>query len=381
MSTTATAMAAACVAMLDAFIVLLLVERGGHGVGGRIDSHTVTLHSRAAAFEAPPQPASFLDTLRSFENQSLWRYFHCDGDGEWISEGLVNGTLLIVHDGSYMAKVDKTVCSAGYMIYCVATKQKCKGAVAERSNSADNYRAEILGGLVVQLILRAATSNSLDSSFQPVQIDCDNLGVVRHGNSPTRALKEKQAQADILRCFKQLVTEQPLDVNFHWVPSHQDDHKEWEELTALERINVVVDKLAKKALLAAIQEEQEFISSAFPFEHLRVELGGEKVTSSPRNAFEKYWSHGVAQKLYHEKKIVSSAEFNLIWWDGAEKEKTCNQEAGYWWAGKSFYKAFEDEGQVMERVGTLGKHGRPGKGKGSSKNLYLHLCRPHILTQ
>jgi len=283
----------------------------------RVNNETVTLHSTAPVFVALPAPTSFLDTLHSFENQSLWRYFHCDGDGEWIADGLANGTLLIVHDGSYMRNVDKTVCSAAYMIYCVATKQKCKGSVVERSSSADNYRAEILGGLVVQLILRAATSGRR-CNFQPVQIDCDNDGVVKHGNAPARALKEKQAQADMLRCLKQLVIEQPLVVNFHWVPSHQDDHKKWKDLTPLERINVIVDKLAKKSLLAAIQE-QEFISSIFPFQHLRVELGGEIVTGSPRKAFERYWSHSAAQQLYHEKKIVGAAEFNLIWWDGAEK--------------------------------------------------------------
>ena len=32
------------------------------------------------------------------------------------------------------------------------------------------------------------------------------MGVVKHGNSPKKALKEKQAQADVLRSLKDLVS-------------------------------------------------------------------------------------------------------------------------------------------------------------------------------
>ena len=56
-----------------------------------------------------------------------------------------------------MVEVANDVCSAAFMIYCQRTKQKAKGVVAEKSRDADNYRGEILGGLIVQLVLRAAS--------------------------------------------------------------------------------------------------------------------------------------------------------------------------------------------------------------------------------
>ena len=73
----------------------------------QLDDMTVTLHSIAALPPSPPVISlKFWDALWSFDNQSLWRYFRCDSDGERIHRGLMLGTLAIVHDGSYMPKVD-----------------------------------------------------------------------------------------------------------------------------------------------------------------------------------------------------------------------------------------------------------------------------------
>ena len=190
----------------------------------RIDQMRITLHSIATMPVTVPIETDFWTVLRSFENQSLWKNFVCDGDGSWIHQGMRQGTLTIVHDGSYMKELDKNVCSAGFMIFCSRTKCQAKGAVAEWSENADNYRAEILGGVLIQLVLRAA-SRTPNATYEPVEIDCNNQGAVTHGNTATRVLKAKQEQADILRSFKQLVMENSFKSEFKWVASHQDDTK------------------------------------------------------------------------------------------------------------------------------------------------------------
>ena len=136
--------------------------------------------------------------LHSFDNQSLWKNFQCDRDGKWIHRGLILGMQVIVHDGSYMPLVSKTVCLAAFMIFDTHTNNRVKGVFAERSDNADNYRVKILWGLMVQLV----PSENWASPYSPVQIDCNDDGVVKHGNAPGRKLKEKQAQSDFLRCFK-----------------------------------------------------------------------------------------------------------------------------------------------------------------------------------
>ena len=83
-----------------------------------LSSNEVKVHSTALAPRRTTATYSLRDTLKTFPNQSLWRYFRCDGNGEWIVDGLEHGTLVIAHDGSYMAEVDPNLCSAAYIIYC-----------------------------------------------------------------------------------------------------------------------------------------------------------------------------------------------------------------------------------------------------------------------
>lgn len=39
-----------------------------------------------------------------------------DGDGRWLADAIVAGSLNVVHDGSYMMKVSPKVCSSVLLI-------------------------------------------------------------------------------------------------------------------------------------------------------------------------------------------------------------------------------------------------------------------------
>ena len=112
--------------------------------GGNI----VRFHSKARIPCPVIGPTNFWLVLQSFPYQSLWKDFHCDGDGEWIHQGLPLGSLIVVHDGLYIPTVSTEVCSAAFYIYRRHTKNVAKGSIAESSSSADKYRAEMLGILV-----------------------------------------------------------------------------------------------------------------------------------------------------------------------------------------------------------------------------------------
>ena len=74
--------------------------------------------------------------------------------------------------------------------------------------------------------------------------------------------------------------------------------KNWVQLMLKERLNVIVDGMAKKVLIVAVVE-QEFILSKFPFEKMKVETNGTKVTGSLREALEHHWGYASAKKFYH----------------------------------------------------------------------------------
>ncbi len=158
-----------------------------------------------------PPVSGFEQTIRHFTNQSLWVSLEYNGDGLWILDGMLAQSLIIIHDGSYMKEISPDISSAATMIYCSITRYRCKCTWAEGSTSAGSYRGEILGRIMTQLILNAA-SFSYEGTIPPVVVDCDNNGVVSHGNAPHLSLPTNQPQANVLQVFKYLVLIQPFPV-------------------------------------------------------------------------------------------------------------------------------------------------------------------------
>jgi hypothetical protein len=283
--------------------------------------NSVSIHSVALGpiILDDDKPTSLLATIRSFPNQSLWQYLDLDGDGEWIIDGLARGLLAIVHDGSFMEHMDDTSCSAGGIIFCRYSRQLATFSAAERTDNytASNYRGELLGGLMTALILKAASS-LLSGDAHPAVIACDNMGVVIHGNNRHQSLREAQAQADIIRCFRRILASLPFLVVYEHVYGHQDKNIPWDSLTLLQQLNCIADQLAKEALWRAFASGR-YISSNFPFESFRIIINGSKVTSSIRDTLYKSWGYKAAKHLFDQRKIVSLQNFELICWDAVSE--------------------------------------------------------------
>ena len=105
----------------------------------------------------------------------------------------------------------------------------------------------MLGAILAQLILRVA-STELIGPFPVLCEDCDNNGVVLHGNSVSRPLPASQAQADVLRVMKKLISKQLFTTKFAYVRSHTDKLKPLGECTQTELMNIIVDDLAQNSL-------------------------------------------------------------------------------------------------------------------------------------
>jgi hypothetical protein len=219
-------------------------------------SGQVLLHSSAAAATSPLVLLGFENNLKSYGNETLWELLDYDGDGSWILEGMISRSLIIIHDGSYMKEISPLISAAATMIDCTIANKRCKCTWAEKSESAGSYRGEILGGIMImtQLILRAA-ANGYKGKTPRVGVDCDNNGVVTHGNTPHIPLTAIQTQADLLHVFKNLISTQPFPVRYTYVQSHADNSKKWRDCTLKERINIKVDALAKNSSRQLIAPE------------------------------------------------------------------------------------------------------------------------------
>ncbi len=186
------------------------------------------MYSWTQSWSPAPTPTSisFWDKIQLYNNPSLWWNLHCNGDGSWIWEGLCMGSLIITYDRSYMWEVLPHICSAAVMSVCTVSGSLCKCTIAEKSPASGSYRGELLGAILAQLILHAAVQGRM-GPYPVILEDCNNLGMVRHGNKPHRPLSMTQTHADVWWVLKQYIVCQPFALKFLYVASHADDTKSW----------------------------------------------------------------------------------------------------------------------------------------------------------
>ena len=107
---------------------------------------------------------------------------------------------------------------------------------------------------------------------------CDNKGIVICATNCRFPLKEKQIQSDMISLIKQYIRDLPVPVEYTHVFGHLDDILRWDQLTHIEQLNVLMDSLAKLALLASIGN-RIFIDEDFPFEPFIIRCRQQKVRS------------------------------------------------------------------------------------------------------
>ncbi len=279
----------------------------------RINDTTLQLHSWTKRYHKESPVPDFWKHINLDRYPSLWRNLQCKGDGTWLWEGLCRGSLLIVHNGLYLKEVSPQVCSAAIMILCEFTGLICKCTIVEHSLSASSYRGKILGAIIAQLILAAAVKDRM-GPYPLVIEDCNNNGVILHGNKSSRPVSGSQTQADVLRVMKCLISHQPFAVQFLYVASHLDKVKEWLECSMKEHMNIKVDSLAKKVLIQA-HTSGKYFDGNFPSEDFTI-ITDHKVRDPAKLALEEYWGRIEAKRIFDAIHIVHAHNLDSVWWTG-----------------------------------------------------------------
>ena len=110
-------------------------------------------------------------------------------------------------------------------------------------------------------------------------------------------------------------------MSHEWVKAHQDDIKNRTQLSLNERLHMIVDGMAKKVLVAAVVNQELFFID-YPLERIRVEVDGVNVSGSVRMALERHWGENTSKELYHANRMINRNDFDMVWWDGAERVLT-----------------------------------------------------------
>ena len=282
---------------------------------------TVRLHS-AVPYPRPHQQThtTLLDVLQSWDNSPLWNNIEIDGDGWWVETAVVEGTLLMVSDGSFMEHKSRRHSSCGFRLICRRSKKRVQCGWVDEHSLAGCYRGELLGAIGVLLLLKAGTSRLIGRenvdlpSIPLLRYLCDNKGVDFHGNDPDRKLMEQQTHIDLLLLIRWLVRDSPLNIRFEYIESHMNDIIPYDDLSLEQQQNVDMDSLAKGVLKRGIRTGT-VIDPVFPFMYLLTTDGSESIASSTISTLYLKEGERTARQLYSDKNILTGPQFDKVDWE------------------------------------------------------------------
>lgn len=127
----------------------------------------------------------------------MWCHMRIIKDGERIVHIIEEGTLIIVHNGSYMLQIVKFICQSGIVLLC---SPGCMGTIKTGPMIVSNYIGVLLGALIASHILSIASDFS--SSNKTVHLHYDNLGVIHHAShSGSPGMTSKHSQTYLLSSY------------------------------------------------------------------------------------------------------------------------------------------------------------------------------------
>jgi hypothetical protein len=93
-----------------------------------------------------------------------------EGEKEWISEAIQDGSLVAVTDGSYTRQLHPDLCLAAFVLECAKGRGKSIGSFSESTLAANAYRGELFGLMAIHLLIVSVNRvhNTLEGSVEVV---------------------------------------------------------------------------------------------------------------------------------------------------------------------------------------------------------------------
>jgi hypothetical protein len=321
----------------------------------------------------PVTPSSVTATLASLWGGMMGRTLDVGEDGAWLGTAIRNGSLIMVHDGTYQPGQAGDVCAAALVLFCTKTGRLGTATAAEKTSSktASNFRAEAIGGILAGLIL-LATDTAGDTPTTPVIIGCDNTGVISHATQPPGPLPEKQPQADVIRALRTILSKTCVPFTYTHVYGHLDNTTPFERLPLLNQLNVLADSLAKSALGQALQTQQ-FINSKWPYEKVRAYKNKTKLTASFKQDLYFAWGKMVAQDLYISRGITDQDGFNKISFESVGYAMDSFPHGYRVWMCKHV-SHFAGTNRMLSGIDDMVKNVCPSCGADNETTLHITTC-------
>jgi len=258
-------------------------------------------------------PEDFLEVLQSWGHTWLWKRIKLTGNTDWIAEAIRHNTLVAVTDGSYIKEIHPNLCSAAFFLECSAGRGKLLGAFPEKSLCANAFRGELLGLMAIHLILKAV--NQIDQQLEgSAKIVSDCLGALgRVSKLPPHRIPSRCKHSDILKNILVNCNDLSFERVYEHVDAHQDDDKEWDQLTREAQLNCACDSGAKRVIHGCAADELPR-QRPFPLESICVFVEGEKMTSDTGSHIRFAAQLQLAKQFYNRHGVLTTRQFNQVDW-------------------------------------------------------------------
>lgn len=221
-------------------------------------------------------PPSISDTPDSF-----WCLSHSNvqsvGLESWVAQGLSNGTLKGVCDGSFKPTLDCHGISAAFIIEGRSATEQLKGFVTTKGVTADPYRGELLGIYAMLSSIRYIELHNPRFTSGKLSIGCDNekAGWISGISRPT--VSQSSRHMDLVKAIRRLKASLTSSITFYHLYGHQDKSKSYFRLKRDAQLNVQVDFTAQTELDRAYENNTFTSNARFHYEGWTVHIGGIKL--------------------------------------------------------------------------------------------------------
>lgn len=162
-----------------------------------------------------------------------------------IITALRESNLTIISDGSY-----DPMTHLGSAAFILGTDNPYnvgigKIVVPGEKDTQCSHRSE-LAGLLGSIVHINHLCSAHDIHQGTVQLGCDGLNAIQVIESTYEVCKSNRRHFDIIQAITDAIKDSPLTWEFHHVKAHQDDTKDFEDLSFHEQLNVIADDQAKQ---------------------------------------------------------------------------------------------------------------------------------------
>ena len=195
----------------------------------------------------------------------------------WVVEGLRDGNLLAICDGSYKPKLQSNGTTASWVIDNPTSTDNIFGKVATSGITADAYRGELLGIYALLSAISYIERYNNDFTVGSLRIGCDNQQAGRISSILDPTVSSSVKHFDLVKAIRRLHYSLKTNIQCYHIYGHQDKKTPYHMLSRDAQLNVLVDEAAQDYFDKS-HEHHSFIPNAlFHHEGWVATIGGVKL--------------------------------------------------------------------------------------------------------